>query len=89
MIASWLLSSSWGAGISSPGARRIVDFRGSSELSRDDHEHSFVETTFINVFDQCRNGLVVGGGPEPHRVKNVVIDSVIIPIVHASTQGTA
>ena len=52
MISAWLLGSCGGAGVSGAGAGVVIDFRGATEFAGDHDQDSFVEASFVDVFDQ-------------------------------------
>ena len=86
MIAAWLNRSRRGAGVACPRAGLIVDLGRPSKLAGHDHQHSFVQSSFVNVLDQCGNRLIVRCCTKSHRVKDMMIDCVVVPVADAATQ---
>ena len=60
-----------------------VDFRCASELTGDNQEGAFVESALVEVFDERRDGLVVGGDAPAGVVEDVAVDRVAVPVVGA------
>lgn len=89
VVTARLFGSGWCAGVSGTGAWLITDLWSASEFAGHNYQHSFVEASVIDIFDQCRNGLVVGLRSESHGVKDVMIDGVVVPVVDSATKRAA
>src|SRR5947207_11451880 len=88
VVAPRLDGSRRSAGHAAAAAGHSLDARCASKFTRDDHQHPFVQTASVNVFDQSRDRLVKIGRAEFERVENVVIDGVIVPICDPAAQWT-
>src|SRR5690606_28762548 len=80
VVATWLHRTGRRAGITLAGAGSVIHLRRTPELARYNDEHALVEASFIDVFDQRGNGLVVRVGAETHRIEHVVVHRVIVPV---------
>ena len=88
MVSSRLLGPGGGTGIPRTGAGGMLDFGRSTEFPGDDYEDPLVEPTFVDILDQGGDGLIVSIGTEAHRIEDVVIDGVIVPVADTATEGT-
>ena len=71
---------------SATAAGDIGDPRSSTKLARHHDQHSLVESALIKVLDQCGDSLIEERSPELERVKDVMIDRVVIPIRDSAAQ---
>ena len=67
-------------------AGKIRNSRRAAEFTGDNHHHALVEPALVQILDQSANRLVVIGGPQLHRLEDVVIDGMVVPVAHASAQ---
>src|SRR5439155_22063844 len=88
VVAPRLDGSRSSAGHAAAAAGHSLDPRCASKFTRNDHQHPFVQTASVNVFDQSRDRLVKIRRAEFERVENVVIDGVIVPICDSAAQWT-
>ena len=68
------------AGHAAAAARNVGDVAVCAELAGDDDQDSLIQSTVIDVFNQCGYGLVKIRSPEAERLKDVMIDGVVVPV---------
>ena len=89
MIAARLLRPRRSTGVAAAGTGLVADLRRPAEFASDDDEHSLIETALIDVLDQSGHGLVIRDRAKLHRLENVVVDRVVVPVLNAATQRTS
>ena len=86
MIAPGLDSSRRCTGNALAAAGDMRDARRAAELTCHNHQHSFVETALVDVFNQCRNGLIDKRSSVRQRVEHVMVDRMVVPVGDAATE---
>ena len=86
MIAPGLDGSRRCTGNAWAAARDMRDARRAAELTCHNHQHAFVETALVDVFNQCRNGLIDKRSSVRQRVENVMVDGMVVPVGNAATE---
>ena len=66
----------------------IIDFWCASEFTGHDNQHTFIQTTLVDVLNQRTDRLIVNRGAELQCVEDVMIHRVVVPVVHAATKRT-
>ena len=79
VVSPWLLGSGGELARAFAGAGTVVDFGRAAKLSGDDHQDSLVQSALVDVFNQRRDGLVIGRCAESQGIEDVMIHGVVIP----------
>ena len=89
MIAPGLRRTGRRTRVACTGAGCITDLGGAAKFTRDYHEHTVIESTRINIFNERGNCLVVDGAAEFHGIENMLIHGVVVPVLHTAAKRAA